>query len=67
MTTIIDPSVIDFANLSALIGNIAGIFPGIITLVISIIPLYIVQGLIYLILGIFGGLVASFAHMWGGR
>jgi hypothetical protein len=34
-------------------------------LVISIIPLYIVQGLIYLILGIFGGLVASFAHMWG--
>jgi hypothetical protein len=64
MTTVIDPSVIDFANLSALIGNIAGIFPGIITLVISIIPLYIVQGLIYLILGIFGGLVASFAHMW---
>jgi hypothetical protein len=25
MTTVIDPSVIDFANLSALIGNIAGI------------------------------------------
>ena len=64
-TTVIDPNVIDFANLSSLIGNIAGIFPGIITLVISIIPLYIVQGLIYLILGIFGGLVASFAHMWG--
>ncbi len=64
MSTLIDPSVIDFQNLSALIGNIAGIFPGIITLVISIIPLYIVQGLIYLILGIFGGLVASFAHMW---
>ena len=64
MTTVIDPNVIDFSNLSTLIGNIAGIFPGIITLVISIIPLYIVQGLIYLILGIFGGLVASFAHMW---
>ena len=64
MTTVIDPNVIDFENLSALIAGIAGIFPGIITLVVSIIPLYIVQGLIYLVLGIFGGLVASFAHMW---
>jgi len=61
---IINPTQIDFANLSSLIGNIAGIFPGIVVLVISIVPLYIVQGLLYLILAFFVGLVASFATIW---
>jgi PKD repeat protein len=62
---IIDPNTIDFANLSALIGNVAGIFPGIVTLVVSIVPLYITQGLLYLIIGIMAGLVAKFGSGWG--
>jgi hypothetical protein len=55
----------DIPNLSALIGNVGLVFPGIITLIVNIIPLYIVQGLIYLIIGIMAGLVARFAGGWG--
>lgn len=63
-TSIIDPNLLDFANLSTLIGNIAGIFPGIVVLVISMVPLYIIQGLTYLILGLLAGIVAWSASMW---
>ena len=59
-TQIIDPNVIDFVNLSTLIGNIGGIFPGIIALVVNIIPLYIVQGLLFFMVALFAGIVAHF-------
>lgn len=64
--TPIDPNVIDFSNLSTLVGNVARIFPGIIVLIVSIVPLYIAQGLIYLLIGFFGALTVTFAHMWRG-
>jgi uncharacterized membrane protein len=62
--TFIDPNVIDFANLSTMISNVAGIFPGIISLVVQTIPLFIIQGVIYLVLGIFGAVITMFATMW---
>jgi hypothetical protein len=64
--TPIDPNVIDFANISSLIGNIAGIFPGIISLVVGILPLYIVQGLIYLFVGLFSAILVSVGKVWRG-
>ena len=59
-TTIIDPNIIDFTNLSTMIGNVAGIIPGIVTLVVSTVPLFIVNGVVYLIMGIFAGVIAMF-------
>ena len=59
-TTVIDPNIIDFANLSTMIGNVAGIIPGIVTLVVSTVPLFIVNGVVYLIMGIFAGVIAMF-------
>lgn len=58
----IDPSVIDFSNLSTLIGNVGRVFPGIIVLVVSIIPLYIIQGLLYLLIGLFGAVAVAFSR-----
>jgi hypothetical protein len=60
-TVTIDPNIIDFANLSTMIGNVAGIIPGIVTLVVSTVPLFIVNGVVYLIMGIFGGVIAMFS------
>ena len=59
-TTFIDPNIIDFQNLSTMIGNVAGIIPGIVTLVVSTVPLFIVNGVVYLIMGIFAGVIAMF-------
>jgi hypothetical protein len=63
-TVVVDPNVIDFANLSDLIANVAGIFPGIIALVVQTIPLFIIQGILYLILGVFGAVIMMFSNMW---
>ena len=60
-TVTIDPNIIDFENLSTMIGNVAGIIPGIVTLVVSTVPLFIVNGVVYLIMGIFGGVIAMFS------
>jgi hypothetical protein len=64
--TPINPNVVDFGNISKLIGNIGGVFPGIIVLVVNIVPLYIVQGLLWLIIGLFGAISVMFAGMWRG-
>jgi hypothetical protein len=63
-TILVDPNIVDFTNLSTLIGNIGGIFPGIIALVVNTIPLFVVQGILYLILGIFGAVIMMFSNMW---
>lgn len=62
--TPIDPNAIDFTNLSRLVGNIAGIFPGIVVLIVNIVPLYIVQGLLYLIIALFAGIVVAFSSVF---
>jgi len=57
MVTVIDPEILDFSNLSLMIGNIAGIFPGVITLVVSIIPILFILSIVSLVLGIFGAII----------
>lgn len=59
---VIDPNVIDYGNLSTMIANVALIIPGIVTLVVSTVPLFIVHGVVYLITGIFAGVIAMFTR-----
>jgi hypothetical protein len=51
-TVTVDPNIVDFANLSSLLSNIADLFPGIISLVTSILPLIFIMAIIGLIVGI---------------
>jgi len=52
----IDPNMIDTKNLSALIGNVGGLFPGVIALIISVMPLVIIMVIAGLVVAIFGGI-----------
>jgi hypothetical protein len=64
-TLCIDPNIIDYTNLSLLIGNMAGIFPGIVTLVVGVLPILITLAIIGVIFGILGavvGMIGSLAH-----
>ena len=55
--TPIDPNIVDWANLSALIGNIPRIFPGVIAMVIGILPLIFIGMIIGLVVGLFGAIM----------
>ena len=58
MATVIDPAMLDFANLSTLIGNIALIFPGVVALVVGVIPILFILAIVGLVFSIFGSIIA---------
>lgn len=58
MTTVIDPNMLDFANLSTLIGNIALIFPGVVALVVGVIPILFILAIVGLVFSIFGSIIS---------
>jgi Na+(H+)/acetate symporter ActP len=58
MTTVIDPNMLDFTNLSTLISNIALIFPGVVGLVVGIVPILFILAIVGLVFSIFGAIVA---------
>ena len=53
---VIDPNMIDTANLSTLIGNIGELFPGVVNLVVAVLPLIIIMIIVGLVVAIFGGI-----------
>ena len=55
--TPIDPNVVDWANISGLIGNISRIFPGIIAMVLGILPLIFIGMIVGLVVGLFGAIM----------
>ena len=64
-TVCINPNIIDYPNLSLLIGNMAGIFPGIVTLVVGVLPILITLAIISVIFGVLGaviGMIGNLAH-----
>jgi Na+(H+)/acetate symporter ActP len=58
MATVIDPNMLDFTNLSTLIGNIALIFPGVVALVVGVIPILFILAIVGLVFSIFGSIIA---------
>ena len=58
MVTLIDPEMLDFANLSLLIGSIAQIFPGIVSLVVGVIPILFILAIVGLVFSIFGSIIS---------
>lgn len=58
MPTVIDPNMLDFANLSTLIGNIALIFPGVVALVVGVIPILFILAIVGLVFSIFGSIIS---------
>jgi len=58
MPTVIDPNMLDFENLSTLIGNIALIFPGVVALVVGVIPILFILAIVGLVFSIFGSIIA---------
>ena len=55
--TVIDPNLIDWANLSAMISNIPQIFPGVIAMVVGILPLIFIGMIVGLVVGLFGAII----------
>jgi len=55
--TPLDPNMIDWANLSALIASIPQIFPGIIAMVVGILPLIFIGMVVGLVVGLFGAII----------
>jgi hypothetical protein len=53
---VIDPDMIDTANLSTLISNIGELFPGVVNLVVAVLPLVIIMIIVGLVVSIFGGI-----------
>ena len=58
MAAVIDPNMLDFANLSTLIGNIALIFPGVVALVVGVIPILFILAIVGLVFSIFGSIIS---------
>ena len=56
--SIIDPRMLDFTNLSTLIGNIALIFPGIVALVVGVVPILFILAIVGLVFSIFGAIIS---------
>ena len=56
-TTVIDPNMLDFTNLSTLISNIALIFPGVVALVVGVVPILFILAIVGLVFSIFGSIV----------
>ena len=55
---IIDPKMLDTANLSTLIGNIALVFPGVVSLVIGVVPILFILAIVGLVFALFGSIVS---------
>ena len=55
---IIDPNLVDVLNLSAFIGNIALIFPGVVSLVVGVIPILFILAIVGLVFSIFGSVIS---------
>ena len=57
LTTVIDPNIVDWTNLSSMIEDIPTIFPGIIALIVGLLPLIFIGMIVGLIVGLFDGIV----------
>jgi hypothetical protein len=66
MVTVIDPNMLDFTNLSTLIGNIAQIFPGVVALVVGVIPILFILAIVGLVFGIFGAVIGMIEGLMRG-
>jgi Na+(H+)/acetate symporter ActP len=55
---IIDPNMLDTANLSKLIANIALIFPGVVGLVVGVVPILFILAIVGLVFSIFVAIVS---------
>lgn len=64
--TCIDPDMLDFSNLSTLIGNIAGIFPGVVSLVVGVIPILFILAIVGLVFSIFGAVIGMIEGLMRG-
>ena len=64
MAVVINPELIDTANLSTLIGNIGGIFPGFVTLISNIIGPYIILVVLGVVVSLLGALTDGFKNMF---
>lgn len=63
MVTVIDPNVVDWANLSTMIGSIPTIFPGIIALITGLLPLIFIGAIIGLVIGLFDSIVGMIGNL----
>jgi hypothetical protein len=57
VVAIIDPYIVDWQNLSALISSIPQLFPGVIAMVVGILPLIFIGMIIGLVVGLFGAII----------
>jgi flagellar biosynthesis protein FliQ len=57
VVTVIDPNIVDWQNLSALISSIPQLFPGVIAMVVGILPLIFIGMVIGLVVGLFGAII----------
>jgi hypothetical protein len=55
---VIDPNMLDFKNLSTLISNIALIFPGVVGLVVGVVPILFILAIVGLVFSIFGAIIS---------
>lgn len=63
--TPINPNIIDYPNLTLLIGGFAGIFPGFIKLIVGLIPMFVtlwVFGVVLAIVGVLAILIGKYFH-----
>ena len=58
VVAVIDPNMLDFANLSTLISNSALIFPGVVALVVGVVPILFILAIVGLVFSIFGAIVS---------
>lgn len=64
LTVVINPDVIDYTNLSTLIGNVGGIFPGFVTLISNIIGPYIILVVLGVIVTLLGAITDGFKNIF---
>ncbi len=64
LTVVIDPDIIDVANMSTLIGNIGGIFPGFVTLISNIIGPWIILAVLGVVMGLLAAITDGFKNMF---
>jgi hypothetical protein len=62
--TPIDPNIIDYTNMSTLIANVGGIFPGFVSLISAIVGPWIILAVIGLVMGLFGAITGGFREMF---
>lgn len=63
-SAVIDPNIIDTDNLSTLIGNIGGIFPGFVTLISNVVGPWIILAVMGLVVGMFAAITGGFRDLF---